>query len=264
MTETLLEEESSLFSEEEKAPKHVTQVIHAESTAKCPECGASFSGPWRNRSLGSHRLHRHQVKGTKGQPKKPGPKKTPQTKPLGERVKDNLRTPVPGVRRKPASDIIRRLFVTGAKVVAVVDAPVANCLVFEAAAAGDALDKAIAGSFVDRLVIQKLAGASEKWEGLSSIVALPICIALVSRYPQLYEALKDDMREAVEDVMILSVPTLKAKAERQRKAAGAFQELMSLDPTLASSEDPVGEILRGMLPEYVFNPPEASDAGPPL
>ena len=256
-------EEESLFSDEEKAPKHVTQIVKTEAVSTCPECNETFVGNMRNARLGTHRRYKHGVKGQQSNKKKgPAKKKAPQTKPLTARVKESLASPVVTGRRKPASDIIRRLFVTGAKVVSVVDAPVAACLVFEAAAAGDAIDKVIAGSFVDRLVIQKMAGASEKWEGLSSVIALPICVVLVSRYPHLFGAVEDDMREAVEDIMILSVPTLKKKAERQKKAADAFAELMSLDASLASSADPVGEILRGMLPGYVFDPSLMPDAVP--
>jgi len=255
-TDALLEEE--LFSEEEKAPNHVDHL-----RAKCPECGATFEGVTRNAMLGTHRWSKHGVRGTAGKKKKPAAvKKAPQTKPLTARVKENLQTPVAAGRRKPASDIIRRLFVTGAKVVAVVDQPVAACLVFEAPAAGDAIDKAIAGSFVDRLIVQKLAGASERWEALGSVLSLPIMVAMLSRFPQLYDALEDDLREAVEDVMIANVPAMRRKAERQRKAAEAFRELTSLDPVLGASADPVGEILRGLLPAYVFDPSLLPDAVP--
>ena len=261
----LLEED--LLSDEEKAPKHVTQITQVPTVARCPECGATFEGAMRNAWLDTHRRSKHGVKGSQ-QPKKKATakKKAPQTKPVGARIKESLASPVAAGRRKPASDIIRRLFVTGAKVVAVVDAPVAACLVFEAPAAGDAIDKAIAGSFVDRLVVQKLAGASERWEALGSVLTLPVMVAMLSRFPQLFDALEDDLREAVEDIMIANVPAMRRKAERQRKAAAAFAELTSLDPVLAASGDPVGEILRGLLPAYVFDPsllPEPEDVAVP-
>ena len=246
-----------LLSDKEKAPKHDPRptVVH-EATANCPECGASFRGTMRNAHLGMHRRHKHGIAGSSTSTKKkvPAKKAAKAAKaPLTERV----RTPLPeGKRRKPASDIIRRLFMTGSKVVAVMPGqePVAACLAFESAAAGAAIDKAVVGSFIDRLVIQKLAGASERWEGLSSVVALPVCVVLVTRYPSLFATLEDDMREAVEDILITSLPTLQRKAERQRKAVGALSELMKVSPELANSQDPIGEVMRGFLPAYVFDP----------
>jgi hypothetical protein len=250
----LLEDE--LLSDNEKAPKHVTVVNNVPATATCPECGTTFDGDWRNQKLGVHRFKSHGVRSkTSGAAKK---RKAPAAKkkvPVKQQAKAKLLAPVPaGTRRKPASDIIRRIFVTVAKGIAPIDPPVAACLQFEAAAAGVALDKLVAGTFVDRMVVQKIANASEKWEEASSVVTLPLCVALCSRFPNMYPALEDDMREAIEDILIASVPVWQKKAERSKKAADALSEFKALDPVFAQSGDPVGEILRGMLPDYVFDP----------
>lgn len=285
MTETLtdetaapVEEEAaepeSLLSDAERRPRHVATAPAAAlaSVATCPECGATFEGKMRNARLGRHRLTRHGIAGSsKGSKaaKKTTKKAAPAgKKPITAKAKEALATPVPVSKRKPAAEVISSFFGIGSKVVGVVDPPVGASLRFVAPAAGDAIDSVVAGSFVDRHVLQKMVSASDKWERFGAVMGLPVMIGIVTRSPVLFPALEEAMVAAVEEVMIASVPTLRRRHERQRKAVAAWDELGQLDPAIAQAIaagiNPAAAMLRGMLPEYVYNPqpPEEGDGLP--
>jgi hypothetical protein len=160
-------------------------------------------------------------------------------------------------KRKPAGDNLA----LGVGLLAQVAAragymPLGNALAFEAPAAGQALDVALAGSFIDRKLIQPLSSGAEKWQAVGDVVTLPLCVQLCAVYPQLRLALEPAMRHSVENILVLTVPTLRKKVDKDRKLAEALEELGHLDKTIADDPDPVGSILNGLLSET----PEAQDA----
>jgi hypothetical protein len=134
---------------------------------------------------------------------------------------------------------------TLARVAQKVDPPTGKALRFEAPAAGNAIDTAVAGTFIDRLAVQKIAGASERWEQLGSVLSLPVMIFMIGRFPDLADVFEEDLREAMEDVIIANVPLLEKKAARTKRATDALQRLGAIDPAVAASEDPIGDLLRG-------------------
>jgi hypothetical protein len=149
-------------------------------------------------------------------------------------------------KRKPAGENLA-LLVGGASQFAVRSGalPLGNCLAFEAAAAGQAIDVAIAGTWPDKHLVQPLVGGLEKWEAVGACLSLPVTVHLVSVYPGLAVPLADPMRRAAEEILILSVPTIRKKVERDKKLTEALSELGALDANIASDPDPVGSILNG-------------------
>jgi hypothetical protein len=126
---------------------------------------------------------------------------------------------------------------------------------FEAPAAGQAIDLAIAGTFVDRKIVQPLVGGAAKWEAIGAVLTLPVMVHLISVYPGLQSAFEPQLRRAAEEILILSVPTIRKKVERDRKVVDALAELGHLDPAIAADPDPIGSIIGGF-----FGPTEAPDA----
>lgn len=221
----------------EVAPKEPPK---AEPVATCKACGASFKGVTRNMSLGRHIKAKH--------PELAVAKKAPVRKAAAQR---KPRTPKQDLvaqrpKRVPTSDFISMAVAGAAQVIGTVQPPVGAALSFEATAAGIALDQALAGTVVDRVLLQRAVKAKGKWESAGSVLAFPVLVALVSQRPVLYPALEPYMRTCLEDILITSLPAMKKRQERQRKAAVALAEIKGLDPILAESEDPVGDILLGM------------------
>jgi hypothetical protein len=68
-------------------------------------------------------------------------------------------------------------------------------------------------------------------------------VHLVSIYPGLRLPLEAQMRRAAEEILVLSVPTIRRRVDRNKKVTEALAELGHLDPAIASDPDPVGTIV---------------------
>lgn len=104
------------------------------------------------------------------------------------------------------------------------DVPAQRAMVWQAPAAGAALDAAVAGSFVDRLVLQKFVAVEGKYHGVYDLLSLPALIIAVNRQPAIFPVVRPALRsaiaanmEAVLDAKVeqrMDEERLKAKAER--------------------------------------------------
>lgn len=232
--------EDEMFSPNETRPK--ITIEQAPATASCPECGASFTGPLRNPALGRHRKAKHGVAGTS---KARSAKKTPASprKPTA----GSTRTATTGAssRRRPLGeglgDVIEKL----AGVFANVNPPAGNALAFAAPALGASVDGVVAGTFVDKKVLQPLSNGSEKWGKLAGAAGLPFMALAVSMQPQLFSVLEGEMRKAMVVCLRERVKILKKRRDEERKVTDALAELAELDPELAASPDPIGAMLQG-------------------
>lgn len=174
--------------------------------------------------------------------------------------------PKPKVQRRPLGDAIAKVVLqVGRLVNAAVDAPTGAAIMFEAGAFGAAIDTAIAGTRVDKLA-QKGAGVAERFEPLVSLISLPSMIFLLSRNPAMEGMIEGELREALEDVLVQSLPLLRKRAERTKATTAAVEELKVVGSSLPglegidlrSSSDPIADILRTFfaVPAYI-EPEEA-------
>ena len=235
-----------LLSAHEVVPKH----LKAEpETEPCPYCDKTFkAGGFGRAHLANHIKHTHPDKAPlkKTPPAKPKPK-LPKSAALAKAV------PEPKAKaRKPAGENLSLLVSGGAQFAAKSGyVPLANALMFEAPAAGQAIDLAIAGTCWTKIV-QPLVGGAAKWEAIGAVLTLPVMVHLVSVYPGLQAAFEPQLRRAAEEILILSVPTIRKKVERDRKVVDALAELGHLDPAIANDPDPIGSIIAGF-----YGPTEA-------
>jgi hypothetical protein len=236
-----------LLSAHEVVPKHLKAEPEQEP---CPYCDKTFkAGGFGRAHLANHIKYSHKDKAPL--------KKTPPAKPKSKLPKSAAlakAVPEPKAKaRKPAGENLSLLVSGGAQFAAKSGyIPLANALMFEAPAAGQAIDLAIAGTFVDRKIVQPLVGGAEKWEALGAVITLPVMVHLISVYPGLQSAFEPQLRRAAEEILILSVPTIRKKVERDRKVVDALAELGHLDPAIAADPDPIGSIIGGF-----FGPTEA-------
>jgi hypothetical protein len=228
------------LSAHEIVPKHLKTE---PDRVPCPYCDKDFrGGRWGKGPLASHVKYKHKDQPQIGKttPAK-GKPKLPKSAAVAKAV------PEPKAKaRKPAGENLSLLVSGGAQFAAKSGyVPLANALMFEAPAAGQAIDLAIAGTFVDRKIVQPLVGGAEKWEALGAVITLPMMVHLISVYPGLQAAFEPQLRRAAEEILILSVPTIRKKVERDRKVVDALAELGHLDPAIAKDPDPIGSIIAG-------------------
>lgn len=154
--------------------------------------------------------------------------------------------------------------------------PTGRMLQYQAPAAGLILDRAIAGTLPDRMVLQPLARGRDKWEDAAFLIAAPLVTFGITRTMQLIQVAQNEGR--TEDVMALSrrlevqfegfawllemmLPRL-AEGKKRAEAKRAEQAAVVLDafPELAGTDTSPADLLRDML----FAPPstwEAPDNG---
>jgi hypothetical protein len=68
------------------------------------------------------------------------------------------------------------------------------------------------------------------------------------------------LREAIEDVLVQSMPLLRKRAARTKATIDAASELRAIDPELADSEDPIGDIMRSFFMQAPANAGATEDA----
>ncbi len=238
-----LEPEDDLTSSREVAPKA------SKSEAKeyqCPHCDKVYGKGLdriRRTNLSNHIRHQH---------KDAAPAKTKGVAKLPKSAAAAKAVPAQSEKkRKPAGENLALLVSLAAQFSARSGyLPLGNALAFEAPAAGQAIDTAIAGSFIDRKLVQPLTSGAERWEAVGACLSLPVLVHMCTVFPHLQGAFEPQMRRAVEEILVLSVPTIRKKVERDRKLADALAELGHIDPTIAASKDPAGDILAGLFVGY--------------
>ena len=219
----------------------------------CRYCPETFEGGARYVQRGLHEKRKHPDEHAAAKAGvKPKVKAKKQTTPRPPKVI------IPKPKRIPAGDSISQVVGLVGQVVGNVDAPMGRALVFSAPATGSAVDELVAGTVVDRLVIQKFAGAADKWEKVGGVIAFPVLIAVISRNPKLFNVLEDQLRSATVDVIIASIPSLEKKANREKKAAESLSRLGKIVSRYANTDDPIRLIL-----EDIFGAQITEDGGEP-
>ena len=170
-----------LLSAHEVVPKQAKAEPEQEP---CPYCDKTFkAGGFGRAHLANHIKHTH--------PDKAPLKKTPPTKPKPKLPKSAAlakAVPEPKAKaRKPAGENLSLLVSGGAQFAAKSGyVPLANALMFEAPAAGQAIDLAIAGTWPDKHIVQPLVGGAESGRPSGRSSPCPVMVHLdqyLSRSP---------------------------------------------------------------------------------
>jgi hypothetical protein len=193
---------------------------------------------------------------------KPPPKKAPEKKTAPARAATTVAKkpgPKPKPVRRPLGESIAKLVLQAGRFMnTMVDPPTGAAIMFEAGALGAAIDTAIAGTAVDRLA-QKGAGVAERFEPLVPLVTMPAMIFLLSRGMVPEKMIEGELREALEDVLVQSLPLLRQRAARTKATTEAIEELKLVGSSLPgleglslNTEDPIADILRSF---FTFETP---------
>lgn len=258
MSDLLDLDDDDLLSVKESAPTAPTPPAVSASgiVQECPDCGARASKlgvPFITKAqVNTHRANVHGYSAPKSPPKKAATPKKPAA-PKAASAKPSTPATARGVR-KPLGEQISSIVLQLGRIINKVEPPTGAVIMFEAGALGDAIDKAVAGTFLDK-PLQSAAQVSDKFAPLIPLATLPAMVFMCSRNPGMAEMLEGEMREAIEDVLVQSLPLLKKRAQRTQRTIDALAELKGLDDELASSDDPVGVILES----FFVRPPEPGD-----
>ena len=123
-----------------------------------------------------------------------------------------------------------------------IDPPVGRCLQLEAPLAAREIDKAIAGTFLDR-ILQPLFRKGDQLEGLGAIIALPVMVGLYERKPQMAMMLEEPMKQVMENVLLDVAPlmrTEKSKLRRSARSMADIHEAFNVPLNVPDPKDPTG------------------------
>ena len=235
----------SFVSANESKPKAPEKQPEATSCRYCSKTFDSF-GPARYFQRGAHEKKDHHdqwlaakagvtpKKATAKRAAAPGKPKPAPSKPTGG-------------KRIPAAESLTKNIARAARMFSSVNPPMGRALAFSAPATGQAIDDVVAGTYVDKKVIQRFAGAADKWDRLGGVLSFPVLFGIVTAKPEFFPLLESDLREATIDVIIASIPTLEKQKQREDKAVAALLRLGEIDDRYAATDDPVGLMIRDLL-----------------
>ena len=153
----------------------------------------------------------------------------------------------PTPRRRPVGDLLGELIEKLAVLAGSFNPPGARALAFASPALGNSLDGIVAGTMIDKRVLQPLTAGTEKWATLASALGLPMMVAAVSLQPELFPVLETQMRAAMVVCLDERVKVLRKRRGKEQNVAKALSALVELDPQFAESADPIGDLLHGFL-----------------
>ena len=157
---------------------------HAPREYVCERCGKQFA----NRSG----LWKHKPKCAVEPADAPEqPKDTPRTP--AER-KPKL-APAPRGKRHDCSHLLGPVWTQLARFVPSV--PAQRAMVWQAPGAGRVLDTALAGTVVDKWVLQKVSGAESKYRPAIDLVSLPVMLMVIEKQPAMFPVVAPMLRSAV-------------------------------------------------------------------
>ena len=162
----------------------------------------------------------------------------------------------PGVtpKRVPAADLIESGW--GALGGLVARSPMHGALgrylQWQAPATGNVLDKALAGTLVDRKLVQPAVRAHDSLGAIGAILGPPILIWSIERDPHKAGVLLPILRAQILASLPTMVDAMKRQKVRDEKVSKSIRELF---PDLPEGADPVEEILA-----YLFSGPTPTEA----
>lgn len=245
-------------------------AVPTSAIAACEECSSTFVGPARYIQRAAHMksVHGHFTPvGKHGTPKKTAAKKVPAKKTPAPRASstpaatNNPARRAP--RRKPANELIEQLagWIGDNLADYQIDVPVGRVLTLEAPMLGAGLDEAVAGTVVDRWIVQPAINAEERFDKIGAPLGLLLGVAICERRPEMYPVMLPGLSWCVEEMLEDLVDAYVEKAKRKKKKVDAAKKLATLDPMFATifGTSPDADPVRAVL-DAIFAP-EPHDNG---
>lgn len=139
-------------------------------------------------------------------------------------------------------------------------APLGRVMMFQAPVAGEMLDEAAKGSFIDKTVIQPVVKTRGRFDLLGAVFGPPLIVLAIERDPSRADVLIPVLKSSIRSSLPHMVPAIKKVREREAKAAEAARELF---PGLPEGEDPVDSIIAEIFADWSPRPPQPEPADEP-
>ena len=166
----------------------------------------------------------------------------------------------PRTGEKPPRGVTRRVSVSdtledvwtgvGGLAIRTNHAPLGRYMQWQAPAAGQLLDEVVAGTIIDKKVLQPAVKARGRLDVLMALVAPPLIIISIERNPEraqmLLPALKSSLRSSLPTIL----PAMKKAAMKESKVNDAIREMF---PDMPDGVDPVDLVIEQLFNGYVFN-----------
>ena len=130
-------------------------------------------------------------------------------------------------KRTSVKSELGMLWKMAANFVSAINAPTAKAVVLEAPIAGQILDDAVAGTVIDRWLIQPFAGASDKYGPLVLLIGFPAAVYIADTQPQHRPMVEDYVRKAIVQIMVSTADEMRATAQAEAHASEQLAELGS-------------------------------------
>lgn len=118
--------------------------------------------------------------------------------------------------------------------------PLGRYLQFSSAVSAEILDEAIAGTIVDRAVLQPIVKGRGRFDGLAAVLGPPALILAIERNPERAPVLLPMLRTSIRGSLPAMAKAVKKVQAKERALADAAAELF---PDLPEGEDPADAIL---------------------
>jgi hypothetical protein len=172
-------------------------------------------------------------------------KKAPEKKPA---------TPKSTGRRIPAGEVLTSVVsILGAGLQQTgISIPTGRALRLEAGLLGAELDTAVAGTIIDRQLVQPLVKTKGRFEHIAPLVALPVLTFMLDKNPAMLPTFYPILRATLMQMLPDLVKAKKKELADEEKLRQAAQELGELDPELATlfgdGVDPIDVLIQSLFP----------------
>lgn len=112
--------------------------------------------------------------------------------------------------------------------------PLGRYMQLQAPVAGEMLDDAAAGTVVDKVALQPIVKARERFDLIGAVFGPPALILAIERNPDRAEMLMPMLRSSIRNALPLMVPALKRVQAKEAKMIEAAENLFDDDPNYAA------------------------------
>ena len=128
-------------------------------------------------------------------------------------------------------------------------APLGRYLTWQAPASGELLDQALAGSFIDKSLLQPAVRARGRLDIVTTVLGPPALIFMIERNPERAQVLLPVLKQSLRASLPTLIPAMKKAQDREKKVNDSLRELFD-GADIPQGVDPVDILIEDMFGGY--------------